>query len=142
MRLTEALAEGKIARLPCDRCGGEGEPLVRRGEDGAVHITGWRCFACRHLPPDAYYIYVVELSNRAGKNAVYVGQSALFPAERFSQHLTGYKAASVVKRFGVRLRPDLFQQYNPIPSRADSEEMEVRLAERLRQRGFRVFGGH
>jgi len=87
-------------------------------------------------------VYVVELAPKAGERAVYVGQSALFPAERFSQHLTGYKAAKVVQRFGERLRPDLFERFNPIPTRGDAEEMERRLAARLAAQGYRVFGGH
>ncbi len=111
-------------------------------KDGVVSITGWRCYPCRRLPVGAYYVYVVELTEAAGRQAVYVGQSALFPAERLSQHLTGYKAASAVRRYGKCLRPDLFERYNPIPSRKDAEEMEARLAERLRTRGFKVYGGH
>lgn len=125
----------------CDRCGGEGEPLVEHRRDGAV-VRGWRCFPCRRLPERAYYVYVVELGEAAGDHAVYVGQSALFPVERFSQHLTGYKAASVVRRHGRRLRPDLFERYNPIPTRHDAEDMERRLSERLAASGYRVYGGH
>jgi hypothetical protein len=140
--LAAAIRDGDVVAQPCDRCGGEGQPLVRRRDARTVEVAGWRCFRCRHLPEGAYYVYVVELAKPAGKRAVYVGQSALFPAERFSQHLTGYKAASVVRRFGSHLRPDLFQPFNPIPTRADAEAMEARLAERLSAQGYRVYGGH
>jgi len=89
-----------------------------------------------------YYVYVVELRRAAGESAVYVGQSALYPAERFSQHLTGYKASAVVRRFGARLRPDLFAHLNPLSTRLTAERMEQQLAEALRRGGYRVFGGH
>ena len=135
--LAAALRDGSLAPQPCDRCGGEGDPLIEGG-----HVAGWRCYPCRRLPAGAYYVYVVELAAKAGKDAVYVGQSALFPAERFSQHLTGYKAAGVVRRHGLRLRPDLFERYNPIPTRADAEDIEIYLADRLRARGYTVYGGH
>jgi hypothetical protein len=141
-RLADAIQDGDVVAQPCDRCGGEGEPVIERAADGAAAIRGWRCFPCRRLPEGAYYVYVVELTEKAGPRALYVGQSALFPAERFSQHLTGYKAASVVRRYGQRLRPDLFERYNPIPTRADAEEMERRLSERLAAGGYRVYGGH
>ncbi|HEX6511949.1 MAG TPA: hypothetical protein VF157_06605, partial [Chloroflexota bacterium] len=87
-------------------------------------------------------VYVVELSERAGPRAIYVGQSALYPTERFSQHLTGYKAASAVRRHGRCLRPDLFATWNPLRSRADAERAEADLADALRHEGYRVFGGH
>lgn len=61
------------------------------GRCGLARVVGWRCYSCWHWPAGAYYVYVVELGN-GGR---YVGQSALYPAERFSQHLTGYKAAVV-----------------------------------------------
>lgn len=140
--LMASLQDGSIERRQCDRCGGPGDPLVARLQEGLVRVTGWRCYTCRHWPGGAYYVYVVELSKAAGTPAVYVGQSALYPAERFSQHLTGYKAAAVVRRFGERLRPDLFAKLNPIRSRAEAETTEAQLAEALRRQGYVVFGGH
>jgi hypothetical protein len=140
--LAVALERGDIERGQCDRCGGAGDPLLRRVDKGVARIAGWRCYRCRHWPADAYYVYVVELSHRAGHQAVYVGQSALYPAERFSQHLTGYKAASAVRQHGMCLRPDLFADRNPIRTREDAERMEARLASELRLQGFRVYGGH
>jgi len=137
-----ALRDGDVERGQCDRCGGCGEPLVARAAAGVVRITGWRCYRCRHWPAGVYYVYVVELNEAAGTPAVYVGQSALYPAERFSQHLTGYKAASVVRRYGERLRPDLFAALNPIRTRPLAERAEADLAERLRREGYVVFGGH
>jgi hypothetical protein len=135
--LSDALRDGSLTPQACDRCGGEGEPVLRQHK-----VVGWRCYPCRRLPTGKYYVYVIELTRRAGERAVYVGQSALFPAERFSQHLTGYKAAAIVRRFGLRLRPELFRHLNPLKNRAASEDMEQRLAARLSAAGFHVFGGH
>lgn len=140
--LSAALRDGDLLAQACDRCGGDGEPRLRRGVDGAAKVVGWRCFPCRRLPAEGYYVYVVELAAAAGKQAVYVGQSALFPAERFSQHLTGYKSAAVVRRHGQRLRPDLFRRFNPLPDRAAAEAMEESLARQLAAAGYRVYGGH
>ena len=72
---------------------------------------------------------------------VYVGMTGLAPAERFSNHKTGIKAASVVKRYGIRLLPELYQHLNPMPYEA-ALRMEVDLAEDLRRAGYTVTGGH
>jgi len=57
------------------------------------------------------------------------------------QHKEGYKSNRYAKEFGLRLRPDLFEAYNPIPTRADALEIEVWLADRLRSKGFAVWQG-
>ncbi len=73
---------------------------------------------------------------------MYVGETALLPEERFARHKEGGRTASaVVRRFGLRLRPDLAQGIGPFNTRADAAEGEARLAARLRRRGFTVFGG-
>jgi hypothetical protein len=71
----------------------------------------------------------------------YVGMTGLDPEVRFENHKRGYKAASVVKKFGERLVPKLYAHLNPMPY-AKAAEMEVVLAESLRKRGYLVFGGH
>ena len=88
-------------------------------------------------------VYVVYLRNPKGdgKAGYYVGMTGLTPEERFANHKAGIKAASVVRRFGVRLVPKLYEHLNPMPY-ADAVKMEVQLAEELRARGFQVFGGH
>jgi hypothetical protein len=67
--------------------------------------------------------------------------TGLTPEERFSNHKAGIKSASVVRRFGVRLVPTLYEHLNPM-TYEDAVRMEVELAESLRKRGFQVFGGH
>jgi hypothetical protein len=67
--------------------------------------------------------------------------TGLTPAERFANHKAGIKAASVVKRHGLRLLPELFEHLNPMPFEA-AAQMETDLAEDLRQAGYTVTGGH
>ncbi len=75
------------------------------------------------------------------KPSVYVGMTGLKPHERFSNHKAGIKAASVVKRYGIRLLPELYEHLNPMPFEA-AAQMEKDLAEDLRQAGYTVIGGH
>ena len=67
--------------------------------------------------------------------------TGLTPEERFANHKAGVKAAGIVKRCGVRLVPRLYEHLNPMPYEK-AVRMEVALADSLRKRGFRVFGGH
>ena len=49
----------------------------------------------------------------------------------------------LVKKYGIRLLPDLYEYLNPIYSREEALEMEKRLAAELSGgKGYRVFGGH
>jgi predicted GIY-YIG superfamily endonuclease len=75
------------------------------------------------------------------KPCVYVGMTGLTPEERFANHKAGIKAAYVVKRYGLRLLPELFAHLNPMPYDV-AVKMEVELAEDLRQAGYTVTGGH
>src|SRR6266403_2353493 len=75
-------------------------------------------------------VYVVLLSDRAltelsilrlnpkrdpGKRCGYVGMTGLPVDHRFENHKNGYKAARLVRKYGVRLLPDLFEHLNPMP---------------------------
>src|SRR5205085_4664472 len=53
----------------------------------------------------------------------------------------GYKAAWVVEKYGVRLMPELYAHLNPMPYEA-ALQMELELAEDLRNEGYTVTGGH
>jgi hypothetical protein len=77
----------------------------------------------------------------AKKPCVYVGMTGLSPEERFQNHKAGVKAAYVVKRYGIRLLPELYAHLNPMPFEA-AARMEMDLAEDLRGEGFTVTGGH
>jgi hypothetical protein len=83
-----------------------------------------------------------ENPNRGPKKpCVYVGMSGLTPEERFGNHKAGIKDATLVKRYGIRLLPELYEHLNPMPYDA-AARMEVDLAEDLRRAGYTVTGGH
>jgi len=101
-----------------------------------------------------YYVYVIELDPLVadqrkfrdknpkyikGNGCVYVGQSVRKPNLRFEQHKEGYRSNKYAKRFGLKLRPDLFEKYNPVPTRKDAEEIEQMLGKELRGRGYGVW---
>jgi hypothetical protein len=75
------------------------------------------------------------------KPCVYVGMTGLSPEERFANHKQGIKSAAVVKRYGIRLLPELFAHLNPMPYEG-ALQMEQDLAEDLRRAGYTVTGGH
>ena len=101
-----------------------------------------------------YNVYVIELDREVlGKwkfkevnpdydetrPCVYVGQTSKNPEDRFSQHKAGIKSAPLVRQHGVRLKPRLYEKYNPLPSRIKAESKEKWLAEKLRKRGYGVW---
>ena len=101
-----------------------------------------------------YYVYVIELDQVvadkrkfrtkipkyiSGNNCVYVGQTTRKPTLRFEQHKEGYKSNKYAKYYGLKLRPDLYEKYNPIPTRRDAEEIEEMLGEQLRNQGYGVW---
>ena len=69
------------------------------------------------------------------------GVPGLTPEERFENHKKGIKAAGVVKRYGVKLLPELYAHLNPMPFEA-AVQMEQDLAEDLRRLRYTVTGGH
>jgi hypothetical protein len=75
------------------------------------------------------------------KPCVYVGMTGLPVDHRFENHQYGYKSAWVVRKYGVRLMPELYEHLNPMPFEA-AVQMELELAEELRAAGFTVTGGH
>lgn len=96
------------------------------------------------LDPAAGKMRKVRVANQSPdpkKPCVYVGMTGLTPKERFKNHKAGIKAASVVKRFGVRLLPQLYAHLNPMPYEA-AAQMEMDLAGDLRRASYTVTGGH
>ncbi len=104
-------------------------------------------------PAQHYNVYVVELDDRVwnearfrkanpdhqiGKPLVYVGMTGLDPDLRFDRHKAGIQANRYVRDFGLRLVPQLYEVYNPMPYRAACE-MEVELAIGLREAGYGVW---
>ena len=100
-----------------------------------------------------HHVYVVELSDavwneasfrrsnpdyRLGKPFVYVGMTGLDPDLRFDKHKAGIQSNRFVLEYGLRLRPELYEVYNPMPYEA-AREMEVELGIALREAGFGVW---
>jgi hypothetical protein len=95
------------------------------------------------LEPAAARIRKVLLVNPARdpkKPIVYVGLTGLTPQERFANHKSGIKCSSLVRRFGIRLLPELYEHLNPMPYEA-AARMEKDLTEDLRRAGYTVVGG-
>ena len=68
-----------------------------------------------------------------------MGQSAKKPEIRFEQHKKGYKSNTYARRFGIKLAPEFYEKYNPIPTRKDAEELEEYVALNLRKERFGVW---
>ena len=87
-------------------------------------------------------VYVIELSPKAGRRRdpripwVYVGSSARDPEIRFDQHLRGYKSSGLVRRFALRLRPDLHEDLEPFGSSTTARHAELARARELARCGF------
>jgi hypothetical protein len=103
-----------------------------------------------------YHVYVILLDDKvkhfakvrqvnpnrdANRPCVYVGMTGLDVNQRLTHHLTGYKASRSVKRYGIRLMPELYEGLNPL-TYDEAVVAESGLARRLRAEGYTVVGGH
>ena len=99
--------------------------------------------AARETTGYEYSVYVIELdeSKRRGtpKPALYVGQTAHTPEERLAKHGNHERSSRHVRGHVVGLRPDLYQEYNPLRTRAEAEAKEKWLADQLRSQGYDVY---
>jgi predicted GIY-YIG superfamily endonuclease len=88
-------------------------------------------------------VYVVLLHDpRRDRWGLYVGQTSRDPDWRFDQHKAGYKASSAVRRFGVRLLPEVAEHLNPM-HQWESLDLEAALAASFGDAGILwVEGGH
>lgn len=78
---------------------------------------------------------------RSWKPCVYVGLTGLDPEVRFENHKKGYKSSKWVKKYAIKLLPKLYKRYNPMIYEK-AVRMEVKLAEKLKKKGYTVVGGH
>ena len=100
-----------------------------------------------------HHVSVIELSNEvlfeprfrranpdyaSGKPCVYVGMTGLSPDVRFDKHKAGIQSNKFAMEYGLRLLPDLYAVYNPMPYRG-ARDMEVELAIALREAGYGVW---
>ena len=100
-----------------------------------------------------YSVYVVELSKqvwtdrlkfrranphyRGVSECLYVGMTSQSPQERFKKHKCGYRnkkgykiSSSYVEKYGLYLRPSLYNEWNPL-TKQEAIEMEEKLAKEL-----------
>jgi predicted GIY-YIG superfamily endonuclease len=97
------------------------------GERGATHSV---------------YVILLRDPSGMGRWGLYVGQTSRDPDLRFDQHKAGHKASRAVRRFGVRLLPNLVAHLNPLRG-WESLELEAALAGALREAGVPwIEGGH
>ncbi len=100
-----------------------------------------------------HHVYVIELKSAVLKHykfrtanpdrdgekcCLYVGMTGLNPQIRFERHKAGVKDNVFVRKYGFRLRPDLYAELNPLSYR-EAQHMEKVLARQLRNDGFAVW---
>ena len=113
------------------------------------------------MPKAQYRIYVIELSKRVFTEnskfrsanpqfngvlqCLYVGMTSKTPKERFQQHKTGHRnkkgykiSSSIVEKYGLYLRPSLYNHIDLMASRQEALKMEETLALELRRQGYAV----
>jgi hypothetical protein len=71
---------------------------------------------------------------------VYVGMTGQSPDIRFDKHKAGLKANRYARKYGIRLMPELYECYNPMPYEA-ALDMEIELGIYLREKGYGVWQG-
>jgi predicted GIY-YIG superfamily endonuclease len=74
----------------------------------------------------------------AGKPCVYVGMTGLDPDMRFDKHMAGIQSNAFVRKYGLRLLPDLYEGFNPMRY-DDATAREVEVGIDLRAAGFGVW---
>ena len=114
------------------------------------------------MPKTLYRVYVVELSKRVYSEnpkfkaanpqfngvlqCLYVGMTSKTPKERFLQHKTAYRnkkgyklSSNIVEKYGLYLRPSLYNHIDPFTTRADALKAEEGLALELRRQKYAVW---
>jgi len=109
-----------------------------------------------------YRVYVVELSRKVYTEdakfraanpqyngvleCLYVGSTSKTPQKRFDQHKsaskskTGHKLHSnIVFKYGMYLRPSLYEHLDPVDSRTEAVRLEKKLALELRRKRYAVW---
>lgn len=115
----------------------------------------------RRISKARHSVYVIELrksvfsENRKFREAnpqfkgvlecLYVGMTSKTPQQRLTQHTSGAKSkrghnisSSIVKKYGMYLRPSLYTHLNPLTKTA-AANMEKELAEKLKKQGYAVW---
>lgn len=74
-----------------------------------------------------------------GRDCLYVGHTQLTAEQRFLQHLEGEHGSPIVRRFGLRLRPEFFAAIDRFETRQEAMVREEQLGELLRAEGYGVW---
>ena len=76
---------------------------------------------------------------------LYVGMTSLTPKERLEKHKTGARSkkghkisSNIVEKYGLYLRPSLYEEYNPM-TKDEASKMEEQLSLQLRRKGYAVW---
>ena len=108
-----------------------------------------------------YSVYVIELSKKVWTESkkfrdanpqfngvlecLYVGMTSRTPQERFNQHKTAYRttkghkiSSKFVEKYGLYLRPSLYNEYNPM-TKQEAIKMEEWLANELIKKRYAVW---
>ena len=114
------------------------------------------------MPKTEYRVYVIELSKRVFTEnskfraanpqfngvlqCLYVGMTSKTPKERFAQHKSGYRnkkgfklSSNIVEKYGMYLRPSLYNHIEPLSTRSEALKMEEKLALELRRQRYAVW---
>ena len=109
-----------------------------------------------------YRVYVVELSKRVYTDnakfrtanpqyngvleCLYVGMTSKTPQQRLEQHKKGAKTkkgqklySTIVRKYGLYLRPSLYEHLAPVKTRSEALHMEKELALELRRKRYAVW---
>lgn len=109
-----------------------------------------------------YRIYVIELSKKVFSEStkfreanpqyngvlecLYVGMTSKSPNQRFEQHKKGLRskkghklASNIVQKYGLYLRPSLYNHIDPVRSRSAALKLEKELALELRRKRYAVW---
>jgi len=114
------------------------------------------------MPKTLYRVYVIELSKRVFSEntkfraanpqyngvleCLYVGVTSKTPKERLQQHKTAYRnkkgqklSSNIVHKYGMYLRPSLYNYIDPLISRKEALKVEEGLALELRRKKYAVW---
>jgi len=114
------------------------------------------------MPERQYRVYVIELSKKVFTEStkfrtanpqfngvlqcLYVGMTTKTPRERFEQHKSGYRnkkghklSSNIVQKYGMYLRPSLYNHLDPMSTRLEALKMEKKLALELRRQRYAVW---
>ena len=82
----------------------------------------------------------------ADRECIYIGYTSKSPEARFEEHITGKRSkkgfplySRKVRRWGLCLLPEMYEDYNPIESREKAMELERKLTRKYRRRGYTVW---